>query len=151
MSLFACIWSTIRVPIANEQSSPCQTPTSNINTVTSFCYWKPYNYHHRDLTSPLSISADCSSIPPELCGSCDCCKYIQCESRQLCKCLCHPNPCPLPLCTGPWYVQVCMPTKAWLWITTNLEPMLVCQCEGRWIPRLWELWMPASSDIMRAM
>ena len=55
---------------------------------TSFCYWKPFHDIDRHLTSSSRRLADLSvlvtdrsSIPPELWGSCDCCKYTQCEDN----------------------------------------------------------------------
>ena len=92
------------------RTSPC--PNSNLNT--SFYYWKPFHGHH--LISPVSISVDRSSIPRQLWGSCDCCKYIQCKpgqyfDRQLCKCLCHPAPCSFPRIQDPDTCECVCPQK----------------------------------------
>ena len=111
-------------------------PDSNINT--SFCYWKPYHDHHlSDLTSLRSVSIDHSSIPPELWGSCECCKYTQCEpgqyfNRQLCKCLCHPKLCPFPRIQDPDTCECVCPQKHDCGPLQIWDPCQ-CQCECRWL------------------
>ena len=114
------------------RTSPC--PDSNINT--SFCYWKPFHDHQLTGSLDQSVSAGLSSVPPELWGYCDCCKYTQCEpgqyfNRQLCKCLCHSIPCPFPRVQDPDTCECVCPQKHDYGPLQNWDPCQ-CQCECSW-------------------
>ena len=123
------------------RTTPC--PDFNNNMSTSFCYWKPFHDIDHHLTSSslrladLSISVtDRSSIPPELWGSCDCCKYTQCEAgqyfnRQFCKCLCHPILCPFPRVQDPETCECVCPQKHDCGSLQIWDPCK-CECECRW-------------------